>query len=308
MQRYNKLSFEKPVCTLTMRRGAAAYVLLLAASSQAFQLKQPGTPRIRQRRAGALTAARQRRPLTATTAGGPPAPAAPVTRRRRWRSALPQFGKKDPLDRQVLGVCLPSIANLAVIPLVGAVDTFWVGRMGDALALAGQGAANQCFSSVFFLIAFIPTITAPLVAKAAGEGDTEGACRRVCEALFLANLLGALGTVLLVAFPQLVLGVVLPKGAPAAAYATNYLRLRAVSLVHALVSAGGFAAFRGLLDTVTPYVLYQIHHTHRLTDHLSLTHPTTHPTPTSPHPTPPHPHLHLHLHRAVSRCRWPRMR
>ena len=39
-------------------------------------------------------------------------------------------------------VALPSMTNLAVIPIVGAVDTFWIGRMGDALALAGQGAAN----------------------------------------------------------------------------------------------------------------------------------------------------------------------
>ena len=92
-----------------------------------------------------------------------------------------------------MGAALPSIANLAVIPIVGAVDTFWIGRMGNALALAGQGAANQCFFSAFFLIAFIPTITAPLVAAAAGSGDIDSACKRVCEALFLANALGVLG-------------------------------------------------------------------------------------------------------------------
>ena len=149
-------------------------------------------------------------------------------------------------------MALPSIANLAVIPLVGAVDTFWIGRMGDALALAGQGAANQCFFSIYFLIAFIPTITAPLVAKAAGSGDTSAACDRVCEALFLANVLGAVGTVVLTLCPSLVLNLVLPAGAPAAAYAANYLRLRSLSLIPALASAVGFAAFRGMLDTVTP--------------------------------------------------------
>ena len=97
----------------------------------------------------------------------------------------------DELDKEIAGVMLPSVVNLAVIPLVGAVDTLWIGRMGSALALAGQGAANQCFFSTFFLIAFIPTITAPLVAKSAGAGDIAGACKRVCEALFLANVLGA---------------------------------------------------------------------------------------------------------------------
>ena len=54
----------------------------------------------------------------------------------------------DELDKRILGLALPAMLNLAILPLVGAADTFWVGRMGDAQALAGQGAANQVFSSV----------------------------------------------------------------------------------------------------------------------------------------------------------------
>lgn len=176
--------------------------------------------------------------------------AAPPSTMPRWRRALPQGG--DELDREILGVALPSIANLAVIPIVGAVDTFWIGRMGDALALAGQGAANQVFFSMFFLIAFIPTVTAPLVAKAAGGGDIDGARERVCEAVWLAAVLGSLGMLLLVLFPSAALSIVLPPGAPAAAYARSYLSLRSLSLIPALISAVGFAAFRGLLDSVTP--------------------------------------------------------
>ena len=112
--------------------------------------------------------------------------------------------------------------------------------------------SNQCFFSMYFLIAFIPTITAPLVAKAAGSGDQNAACERVCEALFLANVLGVIGSLILVLRPSLVLNLVLPAGAPAAPYAIDYLRLRSLSLIPALLSAVGFAAFRGMLDTVTP--------------------------------------------------------
>jgi hypothetical protein len=99
--------------------------------------------------------------------------------------------------------------------------------------------ANQCFFSTYFLIAFIPTITAPLVAAAAGSGDTAAAADRVCEALFLASVLGAVGTLILVAAPQWVLGLVLPAGAPAAEYATRYLRLRALSLIPVRGGGGG---------------------------------------------------------------------
>lgn len=141
---------------------------------------------------------------------------------------------------------------VAVIPLVGAVDTFWIGRMGDALSLAGQGAANQCFFSLFFLIAFLPTLTAPLVAKACGAGDNEAACARVCEASFLALAMSIPATLILALKPLWLLRLVLPPSAAAAPYAARYLSVRSLSLAPALLASIGFAAFRGTLDTLTP--------------------------------------------------------
>lgn len=158
----------------------------------------------------------------------------------------------DELDRTILGTAIPSMINLAVVPVVNAVDTFWVGQMGIALALAGQAAANQVFFTLYFLIAFLPTITAPLVAKAVGSNDLEAAQSRVCEALFLSNVLGGLGTLFLVGLPRNALRIVLANDAPALEYAIPYLRLRALSMVPSLFAATGFAAYRGMLNTVTP--------------------------------------------------------
>jgi len=160
--------------------------------------------------------------------------------------------KSKDLDRKILTVLIPSIINLMVVPLVNSVDTFFVGRIGDALALAGQAAANQIFFSLFFLISFLPTITAPLVAEAVGAKNTEAATDRVCEALFLSNLFGLVGTIFLFCFPKVACSLVLNADAPAAAYAIPYLRLRSLSMIPALISAVGFAAYRGLLSTVTP--------------------------------------------------------
>ena len=158
----------------------------------------------------------------------------------------------DELDKRIIDTAVPSMINLAVVPIVNAVDTFWVGQMGVALALAGQAAANQAFFTLYFLIAFIPTITAPLVAKAVSSGDLESARDRVCESLFLSNLFGGIGTIFLVGFPKTALKLVLSSDAPALQYAVPYLKLRALSMVPALFSATGFAAYRGLLNTVTP--------------------------------------------------------
>ena len=58
----------------------------------------------------------------------------------RLRASMP---RNDATDTLIVKTAIPSMINLAVVPLVNAVDTFWVGRMGIALALAGQAAANQ---------------------------------------------------------------------------------------------------------------------------------------------------------------------
>ena len=117
----------------------------------------------------------------------------------------------DALDQQIGRMLLPSVANLAVVPLTGAVDTFWVGRMGDALALAGQGAANQVFNAFFFVCSFVPKVTVPLVARAHAAGDVEGARDRTCDSIFVACVIGLLGTILLVGFPQAVLRTVVAR-------------------------------------------------------------------------------------------------
>ena len=179
----------------------------------------------------------------------------PTKKSTRFLSSLPSLKKNqlgDETDKNIIKTALPSMLNMAVVPLVNSVDTFWVGRLGIALALAGQSAANQAFFTLYFLVSFLPTITAPLVATAVGSGDTEEAKDRVCEALFLSNVLGAIGTIMLVGFPETSLGLVLSKDSPAMKYAVPYLRFRALSMIPALISATGFSAYRGLLNTVTP--------------------------------------------------------
>ena len=81
--------------------------------------------------------------------------------------------RNDALDEVILGLFVPAVLNFFIIPLVGAVDVFWVGRLGDAVALAAQGAANQVFQSAFWIISFIPSVVAPVVAKAAAGGDAK---------------------------------------------------------------------------------------------------------------------------------------
>lgn len=159
----------------------------------------------------------------------------------------------DALDKQIMKLFVPAMLNFLIIPFVGAVDVFWVGRMGSTVALAAQGAANQVFQSAFWIISFVPSIIAPVVAKAAASGDTKEVQRATGEAIFVASLVGVFGMVLLTVFQAASLQVVgVVPGSETAAAAAPYIGWRALTFVPAIVSTVGFAAFRGTLDVTTP--------------------------------------------------------
>lgn len=63
----------------------------------------------------------------------------------------------DELDEKLIKISLPVIATFAIAPVIGAIDLFFLNRLGNALAVAGQGAATQVYGSVFWLTSFIPS-------------------------------------------------------------------------------------------------------------------------------------------------------
>jgi Na+-driven multidrug efflux pump len=95
------------------------------------------------------------------------------------------------------------------MPLASAADLFWVNRLGNTLAVAGQAAANQVYSSGFWLFAFLPTVTATLVSKTHASGDLEGTQDAVCQALFFGMLISAVGAYLMFFWPEKALASIL---------------------------------------------------------------------------------------------------
>ena len=119
----------------------------------------------------------------------------PVKHVNNESAALSIWPRGDELDKRMIKIALPCIANFAINPwvlicititlskfcrsvirpcfhsypclcfhcrLVGAVDLFWVNRMSNALAVAGQAAANQVFSSAFWVVSVLPSGTSSL--------------------------------------------------------------------------------------------------------------------------------------------------
>lgn len=124
--------------------------------------------------------------------------------------------------------------------------------MGSALAVAGQAAANQVFSSAFWIVSVLPSVTATLVSKANASGDQEELQDAVSQALIVGFYISLVGSALMLLYPQKILSSVLKDGAPAMKFAKPYLFIRSFAFLPSLISLIGFSAFRGTLDTKTP--------------------------------------------------------
>jgi Na+-driven multidrug efflux pump len=98
----------------------------------------------------------------------------------------------DALDRKIASLALPAIASFLILPITSATDLFWVGRMGEALAVAGQSAANQMYSTLSWFTSTIPTITVPRVSEARAAGNETAVQEAVGEAFALSAALGIL--------------------------------------------------------------------------------------------------------------------
>lgn len=118
-------------------------------------------------------------------------------------------GLFDDLDKQIFMTALPLSAIFAIFPLANAIDLFWVNRLGNTLAVAGQAAANQVYNSAFWLFSFLPSVTATLVSKSHAKGDLQGTQDAVCQALSLSILIGLFGASFMFFFPTKALGSIL---------------------------------------------------------------------------------------------------
>ncbi|CAG9460887.1 unnamed protein product [Pedinophyceae sp. YPF-701] len=159
-----------------------------------------------------------------------------------------------PLDARILSLAAPALGTLAIDPLLGVVDTAFVGRLG-AEELAGLAPANSVFTFAFLCFNFLSQATAPLVGQALAAEDDARARKTAGQAITLAVVLGSACCVLLETFGEPALAAVAGGAAGDGGVleqSLGYLQVRALGLPAVLVSNACGGVFRGLLDTRTP--------------------------------------------------------
>ena len=127
-----------------------------------------------------------------------------------------------------------------------------MGRVPDPAPLAALGVCSAVFSFAFFIFNFLATATTPLIAAALAAGDAPRAERTLAQALTASAAIGITSLVVL----QLSAGPILHAmgTAPdALSQAEGYLRVRALAAPAVLAASVANGAYRGLLDTATPF-------------------------------------------------------
>ena len=154
------------------------------------------------------------------------------------------------VDRRIVGLAVPALATLVVLPLYNITDTAIVGHLGRA-PLGGLALASTVLNLIGWTSAFLQMATTSEVAFRRGRGDDAAVATAAVTAYTVALALGVL-VALLVAFagPPIAHGL---GGHGAIQHnATTYLRIAAVGMPFLLLSLAGTGHLQGHEDTRTP--------------------------------------------------------
>lgn len=104
--------------------------------------------------------------------------------------------------RRVLAIAVPIVLSNATIPILGAVDTYVVGQIGEAAPIGAVGIGAVILSTLYWTFGFLRMGTTGLVAQAHGAGETAETGALLMRALLIGfggGLLFILGQVALFA-------------------------------------------------------------------------------------------------------------
>ncbi|WP_181310127.1 MATE family efflux transporter [Nocardioides campestrisoli] len=155
-----------------------------------------------------------------------------------------------PTDREILRLAVPAFFALIAEPLYLLSDSAIVGHLGTE-ELAGLGIAGVVLQTIVGLCVFLAYGTTASVARHLGAGDLRRALTQGVDGVWLAVLLGAVATVLGVAFSGPLVRA-FGVSETVAGYAEDYLRVAMFGVTPLLVMLATTGVLRGLQDTRTP--------------------------------------------------------
>ncbi|MDO5025198.1 MAG: MATE family efflux transporter [Trueperella sp.] len=156
------------------------------------------------------------------------------------------------IDADIAKLAIPSLGTLLAEPLLVAVDTTMVGRLGTA-PLAGLSLAATILTTLVGICIFLSYATTAATARYVGAGKPAVGMRYGLDGMWLALGLGAILALILEIFAPEIIALFQPEPA-VAQQAIRYARASAPGLPGMLLILAANGTLRGFADARTPLV------------------------------------------------------
>lgn len=160
---------------------------------------------------------------------------------------------RNPINREVVRLAVPSILANITVPLVGLVDTAVSGHLGDASLIGGIAIGTMLFDLLYWNMGFLRVGTGGITAQAYGRGDRKAAIGTFSQGIATALAVSLLLLALQWGFVELMLRLV-PCSPEVGQVARQYFYIRiwaAPATLSLFVFKGWFI---GMQNTVFPMI------------------------------------------------------
>lgn len=167
---------------------------------------------------------------------------------------MPSWLRDPRRHSAVFALALPMVFSNVTTPLLGLVDTWVIGHLGQAWFLGGVSVGATLINLLFWLLGFLRMSTTGLTAQAQGAASAEGQLDTLARALGLAVGLGLALLLLVLPFLPAIIG--LSGGSPEVqGYAGDYVSVRIWSAPAALCNLVIMGWLLGMQDARSPMLL-----------------------------------------------------
>lgn len=165
-------------------------------------------------------------------------------------SSLLQLQTTADMRRAVLKLALPALIEFGLMMLVQMIDMIQVGVLGP-WAIAATGLVAQPTMLIFSVFSALVVGTTALVARAAGAGDRDYACRVTRQSFVIVLIMGAVVTAIGIFASESIVKL-MGASADTMAPATSYMKIIIAGSIFTVGNMVLAASLRGAGDMVTP--------------------------------------------------------
>ncbi|MFM5857611.1 MATE family efflux transporter [Aeromonas rivipollensis] len=167
---------------------------------------------------------------------------------------MPSWLRDPRRHRAVFALALPMVFSNVTTPLLGLVDTWVIGHLGQAWFLGGVSVGATLINLLFWLLGFLRMSTTGLTAQAQGAASAEGQLDTLARALGLAVGLGLALLLLVLPFLPAIIGLS-GGSSEVQVYAGDYVSVRIWSAPAALCNLVIMGWLLGMQDARSPMLL-----------------------------------------------------